>query len=312
LPDPRLAASPYAGWQSQPLAGDASARHYARLTAPDGQTAILMDATRDPPASTAAFITLARLLHAHGLAAPDILWHDEAATLLVTEDLGRLHFAEWLAGFPDDATTLYRAAVDLLPRIQSIPAPDLLTFTPTRAAGMIAPLFDHYLKHPPHTLQAEITGLLQEALSALPKDRERLALRDFHAENLIWRPHRDGAARVGLLDFQDAVIAPPEYDLASLLRDARRDVPGDMRSTLLAHFAKISGQDPDLVTRSTALWAVQRNLRILGIFARLAAQGKPRYLAFMPHIHAQIMADLAHPAAARLAPVLRRHLPAPA
>jgi N-acetylmuramate 1-kinase len=312
LPDTRLATSPFATWASQPLAGDASARHYARLTGPDGQTVILMDATRDPPASTAAFITLARLLHAHGLAAPAILWQDDAATTLVIEDLGRAHFAEWLAGFPGDTATLYTAAVDLLPRIQSIPAPDLLAFTPTRAAGLIVPLFDHYLRDPPHSLQAEITGLLQEALSALPRHRERLALRDYHAENLIWRPHRDGHARVGLLDFQDAVIAPPEYDLASLLRDARRDVPDDLRAAMLTHFAKVSGQDADLVARSTALWAIQRNLRILGIFARLAASGKTRYLAFMPRVHAQIMADLTHPTAARLAPVLRRHLPAPA
>jgi aminoglycoside/choline kinase family phosphotransferase len=312
LPDPRLAQTPFADWQSQPLAGDASARHYARLTAPDGQTAILMDATRDPPASTAAFIILARLLHTHGLAAPAILWQDDTTTLLVIEDLGRSHFVDWLAGFPHDATALYTAAVDLLPRIQSIPAPDLPTFTATRSAGMILPLFDHYLTTPPHTLRAEITGLLQEALSALPQHRERLALRDYHAENLIWRPHRDGTARVGILDFQDAVLAPPEYDLASLLRDARRDVPEDLRTAMLAHFARVSGQDLDLVTCSTALWAVQRNLRILGIFARLAAQGKPRYLAFMLRVHAQIIADLAHPALARLAPVLRRHLPAPA
>jgi aminoglycoside/choline kinase family phosphotransferase len=311
--DPRLAASPFAAWQAAPLAGDASARRYARLTGPAGDSAILMDAAGDPPAATAAFVTLARLLASHGLAAPAILWTDPTGTLLIVEDLGRHTFAEWLAAHPGDEAGLYAAAVDLLPAVQAVPAPaGLVTFTPTHAAGLIAPLFDHYIASPPETLRAEITGLLHEALATLPPGRERLALRDFHAENLIWRPHHDGATRIGLLDFQDAVVAPPEYDLVSLLRDARRDVPDPLRIAMIDRFAAITGQDANLVTRSCALWGVQRNLRILGIFARLAgAGGKPRYRALIPRVHAQIMADLSHPALARLAPLLRRALPPP-
>lgn len=105
---------------------------------------------------------------------------------------------------------------------------------------------------------------------------------------------------------------PPEYDLVSLLRDARRDVPDPLRSALMDRFAAITGQEADLVTRSCALWGVQRNLRILGIFARLAGVGgKPRYRALMPRVHGQIMADLAHPALATLAPLLHRALPPP-
>jgi aminoglycoside/choline kinase family phosphotransferase len=81
---------------------------------------------------------------------------------------------------------------------------------------------------------------------------------------------------------------------------------------MMDHFALVTAQDPGLVAQSCALWGVQRNLRILGIFARLAGRGgKPRYRALMPRVHAQIMADLAHPALSRLAPVLRRALPPP-
>jgi aminoglycoside/choline kinase family phosphotransferase len=269
-----------------------------------------MDTSSESAASTAAFLTLARTLRTGGLAAPDILWTNDTFTLLVIEDLGRLHVADWLTAAPGDALTLYAAAVDILPLVQNLTPPEgLLTFSPTRAAGLIAPLFDHYLTDPPHTLQAEITGLLQESLSALPRHRDRLALRDYHAENLIWRPHREGADRVGLLDFQDAVIAPPEYDLVSLLRDARRDVADDLRTAMLARFASITGQPLDTVTASAAAWGVQRNLRILGIFARLArTAGKPRYLAFLPRVRAHILSDLAHPTLARLAPIVTRAL----
>jgi aminoglycoside/choline kinase family phosphotransferase len=310
LPDPRLSGTPFASWTVEPLSGDASARRYARLTGPKGDTAILMDTASEPAASTAAFITLARTLRASGLAAPEILWTNDTATLLVTEDLGRLQFAEWLTAAPGDAATLYTAAVDILPQVQSITPPEgLPEFSPTRAAGLIVPLFEHYLTNPPHTLQAEMTGLLKEALSALPRNRDRLALRDYHAENLIWRPHRSGHDRVGLLDFQDAVTAPPEYDLVSLLRDARRDTPDDIRTAMLTRFATLTGQHPETVAASAAVWGVQRNLRILGIFARLArTAGKPRYLAFLPRVRAHILADLAHPSLARLAPVVTRAL----
>lgn len=309
MPDPRLSGTPFAAWDIAPLTGDASSRSYARLNAPDGQTAILMDTSGEPAASTAAFITLARLLRTGGLAAPDILWTNDTATLLVIEDLGRLQLAEWLAAAPSDAPVLYAAAVDVLPRVQALtPPPDLPSFSPTRAAGLIAPLFEHYLPSPGPTLQSEVTGLLQQALSALPRGRDRLALRDYHAENLIWRPHRDGADRIGLLDFQDAVTAPPEYDLASLLRDARRDVPDDLRTAMIARFASLAGQPRDVVDASAAVWSVQRNLRILGIFARLAAAGKPRYLAFMPRVRSHILADVAHPTLTRLAPVVRQML----
>ena len=126
-----------------------------------------------------------------------------------------------------------------------------------------------------------------------------LALRDFHAENLVWRPEREGTDRLGLLDFQDAVLAPPEYDLASLLRDARRDIDdeparGPPRPLRRAHGARSEAR----VAAAAAVLGVQRNLRILGVFARLARERgqarlpRPRARASCAHL----AADLAHPA----------------
>ncbi|WP_176559271.1 aminoglycoside phosphotransferase family protein [Rubellimicrobium roseum] len=313
LPPPRpepdscavfLAASPAAGWRRAALAGDASGRRYERLHGPDGRTAVLMD-SRAEPASLAPFLRIGAHLRALGLHAPAIL--AEAPGLLLLEDLGPTHMAAWLADHPDDSPMLYGTAVDVLLRLQSAPAPDgLVALTPLRAAGMISPLWEHYLPGLDPRRAGELSGRLREALERHAPEATVLSLRDYHAENLVWRGDREGIDRLGLLDFQDAVMAPPEYDLASLLRDARRDMDAALRTAMIRRFAEGTGRDEARVAAATAVLGLQRNLRILGVFARLARErGKPAYLALLPRVRAHVEGDLAHPALARLAPLVR-------
>lgn len=306
-----LAASPCAGWRRQPLAGDASARRYERLTAPDGRSAVLMDA-RAEPASVAPFLRIAAHLRGLGLAAPTVLAEGEGVLLL--EDLGPETLAARLARRPGEAPRLYGAAVDLLLRLQAAPPPaGLAALTPQRLAGMIAPLWEHYLPRTDARLAAGIGEGLQDALERHAPQPSVLSLRDFHAENLIWRPQRKGLDRLGLLDFQDAVLAPPEYDLASLLRDARRDTDAELRAAMTRRFAEGTGRSEAAVAAAAAVLGLARNLRILGIFARLAQErGRTGYLAFVPRLRAHLAGDLAHPALAALAPLLRRALGDPA
>lgn len=308
-----LAAAGFAGWRRAPLAGDASGRRYERLTGGDGATAILMDASREP-ATLGPFQRVAEHLRRLGLAAPRVLAADEGQGLLLVEDLGPRHAAAWLAGHPEDASVVYATAVDALVHLQAAPPPPgLPALTPTRAAGMIAPLFEHYAPRTDPRTAAALVGALADALAAHAPDATVLALRDFHAENLVWRPERDGTDRLGLLDFQDAVLAPPEYDLASLLRDARRDVEADLRAAMLRRFANRTGRAEARAAAAAAVLGLARNLRILGVFVRLARErGKPGYLGFLPRVWAHVEGDLAHPALAPLAPRVRAAVPPPA
>ena len=131
-------------------------------------------------------------------------------------------------------------------------------------------------------------------------------LRDFHSPNLLWLPEREGIARVGLLDFQDAVIGPAAYDLASLLQDARVDVAertGDHAARPLC--AQRREADPHFDTAAFVkiyvTVAAQRATKILGIFARLDMRdGKPQYLRHMPRISGYLQRSLAHPSLAPL------------
>lgn len=305
-----LHATPAATWAREPLTGDASGRRYERLRSPEGRTAILMDA-RGERGSVAPFLWIGSHLQSLGLAAPEVLAHDDG--LLLLEDLGTTHMASWLSSRPGESGLLYGVAVDVLVRLQTAPPPlGLVALSPTRAAGMIAPLWDHYAPGRDSRLCAEITGQLCKALEAHASDANVLALRDYHAENLVWRPEREGTDRIGLLDFQDAVLAPPEYDLASLLRDARRDTDPDLRAAMIRRFAELTGRGEARVAAAVAVLGLQRNLRILGIFARLARErGKPGYLALLPRVWRHVEGDLAHPALQELAPLVRAAVPPP-
>jgi hypothetical protein len=145
-----------------------------------------------------------------------------------------------------------------------------------------------------------------------------LALRDYHADNLIWLPERgrshgdpNGIRRVGLLDFQDAVIAPLPYDIVSLLEDARRDVAPSLAAAMVERYLAASpGLDEAAFRAAYAVLGAQRNVRILGVFSRLFVRdGKARYLDYLPRVWGLVERDLAHEANAPLAEWFRRAIP---
>lgn len=293
-------------WQQQVIAADASNRRYLRLCT-DGETTILMDAPPESGETVAPFVQIAQLLQQVGLQPPSIIAQNNALGLLLLSDLGTWDVARWLAQYPTDAPRLYRASVDVLVHLTKVPPPDLTRLTPTLAGEMVAITGEHYAQRAVPELVVAVT----RAMDALAPDPDTLALRDYHAENLIWRAGETGLARIGLLDFQDAFIAPLGYDLASLLRDVRRDVPDDLCAAMTARFAAATGAGPGFAAQLACLGA-QRNLRILGVFARLARQaGKTRYIAMIPRVWDQLQKDLAHPALADLRAVVDDLLPAP-
>ena len=145
-------------------------------------------------------------------------------------------------------------------------------------------------------------------------------LRDFHSPNLIWLDERADIAKVGIIDFQDAVLGPAAYDLVSLLQDARIDVPEPLELALLTRYIKARRAsddtfDPADFAELYAIMSAQRNTRLLGTFARLNRRdGKPQYLRHQPRIWTYLTRSLAHPALARasgsgIPPTSRRRFP---
>jgi hypothetical protein len=165
------------------------------------------------------------------------------------------------------------------------------------------------------TKRGAYRALWHDALLPVTEDAQTWVLRDFHSPNLLWLPEREGTARIGLLDFQDAVMGPPAYDIASLLQDARVDVPEILEIALLSRYtrARLSADpafDPPSFARAYATLAAQRASKILGIFARLERRDrKPQYLRHLPRIWAYLQRSLAHPALKPLAAWYRSNVP---
>lgn len=295
-----------AGWHDAAwadLAGDASARAYLRLTRGDGARAILMRApVRDAAErdSLAAFLRVGLHLRALDLSAPEVMAVDLAAGLVLIEDLGDATLARLLVGEGAAAREAYGVmAAEVLPHLARAALPDWAARPDAAAqAGMI----DLTLELLPDAgAVADLRPALAVALARLCPGPPVLALRDCHGENLIWLPERRGPARVGLLDHQDAVALPLGYDLASMIDDPRRDLPEGWREALIGDFAAAIGLPVAEVEARVAVLSLLRNLRILGIFHRLATRlGKPSYRAYLPRTGALIDRAVAHLALSEL------------
>jgi aminoglycoside/choline kinase family phosphotransferase len=298
------------------IAGDASNRRYERLTRQNGQTLILMDAPADKGEDVRPFIAIAEHLRGIGLSAPAIINRDEVSGFLLIEDLGDDLFKQVIGREPSLEIPLYAASVDVLTALHAAPLPPLAPYDTPTMTNFAARAYEFYLfgltgaQNTPQ--QATFEKLMAELLAPLEQAQQVLIQRDYHAENLLWLPDRSGPARVGLLDFQDAMRGHPAYDLVSILQDARRDVPPAIEEVMIARYLEQNPQDEDTFRAAYAILGVQRNLRIVGAFAKLCIEmGKPRYIDLIPRVWEFVERNLAHPAVASLTDHVRETLPYP-
>jgi aminoglycoside/choline kinase family phosphotransferase len=300
----------------EPLPSDASPRSYCRVV---GQGKLLME-DRTDPVGYGAFIRLARHLNSLGLSAPRIHGSDPAVGLALIEDFGAGTYGKLLADGHDE-TALYELAIDALVRLHShpdgcevmVPAYDLdmLIEEVSRFSHWFVPELDAEINI--EEFDAGFCALWRQALAPLDDAPKTLVLRDFHIDNLMLLEDRPGFAACGLLDFQDGVAGAAEYDLASLLQDARRDLaPGLEHSMLeryLAAAPALCGTRDDILHRYHLL-AAQRHTRLMGQFVRLMRRdGKAGYLTFMPRVASQMQKALTAAGLAGIADYLDTELP---
>ena len=314
--DAFLDASGWNGVERKILAGDASNRRYDRLKDPEtGGSTVLMDAPPEKGEDIRPFVKVAEFLTGEGLSAPDILAADEENGFLLLEDLGDDLYARILQDDPTKEHELYTVATDLLAALHRSKPPNLEQYDGALMLDLASLAYEKY-RGPITGTEPDRLIAFRDAFSTILENHIHgpgvIILRDYHAENLLWLPNRKGISRVGLLDFQDAMIGHPAYDLVSLLQDARRDVPQQIQSQMLAHYIDVTGVDPDPFKSAYAVLGVQRNLRILGVFGRLCTDyGKPGYVDLIPRVWGHLLSCLKHPALQPVAGMLQADLPEP-
>jgi len=305
----------YEGARRQPLTGDASFRRYERIYFQD-KSLMLMDAPPDFE-DVRPFVSIADYLKSRDLAAPEILALDREEGFLLLEDLGDDLFAHYLRTAPEEERRLYALAIDGLLHLQQQNPPQQLNaphgvshklsnYDLSVLLSEVALLVDWYIpalkgKRLNEGARAEFMALWAEALRPVAGVRDCLVLRDYHAENLMLRTGRTGLDELGLIDFQDALLGHPAYDLQSLLKDARRDVSPELEEEMIRRFLAASDVDADEFRRDYAILAAQRNVKIIGIFARLCLRDdKDVYLKLLPRVWGLLESALTHPALAPL------------
>lgn len=336
-----LAAAGWGQGRRRFLLGDASTRAYETVESGDG-IRILMNAPKQPDGppirdgkpysqiahlaeSVLPFVAIDEALRAEGFCAPEIFAADVDAGLLLIEHLGS---GSYLSPDGEPVRERCEEAARLLAAMHARSWPREIRTS--AGADHIVPRYDRgamaievelitdwYV--PFATGRPADAAMREEFLDAwnavfdrLETAETSLVLRDYHSPNLIWREERAGLDRLGIIDFQDAMIGPAAYDVASLAMDARVTIPAELESAILEAYVEASRAagafDRTAFEEAYAIMAAQRNSKILGIFVRLDRRdGKPQYLKHLPRIRSYLGRALSHPALAPVARFYSRH-----
>ncbi|MGN6549140.1 MAG: tRNA (adenosine(37)-N6)-threonylcarbamoyltransferase complex ATPase subunit type 1 TsaE [Pararhizobium sp.] len=312
------------------LLGDASPRGYERIRRGQAADLILMDAPRLPSGpivrdgkpytalahiatDVRAFVAIDVALRERGLSAPEILGRDMDDGLVLIEDFGTAGVLD-AEGAP--IPERYAATIDVLAHLHGEPPPEAIPlpgghiyrvppFDPTAMTIEVEQLLSWYVpwklgRDIDPAARADFDAIWADLVARAQGSEQSLLLRDVHSPNLFWLPERDGVRRIGLSDFQDAMIGPSAYDVASLVQDARVTVPPALAEKLLAGYHAARSADPafdaEVFAEAYAIMAAQRATKILGIFVRLKLRdGKPGYLRHLPRIETYLRTSLGHP-----------------
>ncbi|MBI1262193.1 MAG: phosphotransferase [Rhizobiales bacterium] len=334
-----------AGWgdaRRAPLAGDASTRCYERLAGPRGR-AVLMDWPAGPDATTPGdalpysriahlaedcrpFVAVGEYLRSLGLSAPELYASALDDGLLLLEDLGDDIYGPAIqighGSHGESLDEMYRVAIEMIIRLQAEEVP--LTLPVGDGTVHTVPHFDESVFraeldvpldwYMPVVRQVELSTEERAAYHEMwtglrplfDEGPRTLFLRDFHSPNMLWLPERKGAARIGLIDYQDALIGSRAYDVVSFLQDARQDVPLARERAMLDFYVSrantdLTHFDEEAFRAAYAALGAERALRLIGLWPRLLKRdGKPHYMVHMPRSMEYLTRNLAHPALAPL------------
>jgi N-acetylmuramate 1-kinase len=329
-----LADAGHAKARRRHLTGDASVRAYERID-DGGNRLVLMDSPRQAPGpilrdgkyyqqiahiaeDVRPFVAVASHLRERGFTAPDILHEDLDRGLLLLDDLGSDGVLD-ADGAP--IPERYLEGVACLARLHDQPCLTDLPITgcethhvpPFDRDAMqieVSLLTDWYLpwkRGSPATEdeKADYFAVWDRLIAGLAASERNLLLRDFHSPNILWQAERSGTDRIGIIDFQDAMIGPTAYDVASLVQDARVDIPPSLAGAMMERYLSLRSREAAFDReRFLADWhvmAAQRNCKLVGIWVRLMQRdGKRTYMQHMPRTLRNLEAALAHPALAPL------------
>lgn len=261
---------------------DASLRKYARIRIPSGCTYILVFYPRIEKKSFFSFLRVALLFSKLEFRVPHIFYHDHSLGYMLIEDFGDNVYLDYLNKNQSEVFKLYKNAVDVLIKLHKVNIKEYKSVIPFRKKLLSAfyeeifVVFKWYLKLKNITIDSNynaINVLYNEFIKTkniLKGESGVMTIFDYHSPNLIYLENETGIDSVGIIDFQDMKIFNRFYDLVSLLHDARFSIDLDISNDLFDYYCSYFKNDIDRKKAQKTFYAIslQRNMRILGVFAR--------------------------------------------
>jgi aminoglycoside/choline kinase family phosphotransferase len=293
-----------------PLFQDASPRKYYRNML-NGRSVLLMDMPPYLPTTDKVkeFFALSRYLRKIGLKTPQIFEADEEQGIALIEDFGDAVYGDLIDSNKlshDKLTQLFLDAIDVLAHLhKNFDADDVGVTLPSMQKRLEYELpqltnwgYPGRKNHEtPPDVVAEYMLIWKKLIADLPPLDPMISMIDYHAPNLMRLESGNGKDRVGVIDYQDAVIGSPAYDVMSLLEDDRRTLSLDIREKALnRYFDQMEGRyDRDVFERHIAFWSAQRHAKNIGNFVRITVQRhEDRYLGYIPTAGAWLELALEH------------------
>lgn len=289
-----LAQNSFKDFEIKKIAGDASFRSYYRISL-NKQSLILMFA---PPSheDIKPFVKIDYFLRENNFSAPKIIAIDEINGFLLLEDFGDVSLTSHLKSNPQDEIKLYQKACEQLIKLHNLSNTKIKNFKTISYYNNhlllkeVLLFLDWYLPLIDKKISIKDKSYFKKLwfnqFDKLSKNNHFFILRDFHADNIMLiKKQNQKDFDIGLLDFQDGVIGSNAYDLVSLLEDARRDVDSQTVSYIMNYYIENSPTKSEEFINDYNILSLQRNIKILGIFARLSKRdGKDNYLNLMPRV----------------------------
>lgn len=285
----------------KPIVGDAGLRDYLRAETKDSSY-IIMDC---PPSYTSIepFINIANFLNKNDFSAPEIIKSDIENGFLILQDFGNLSVRDYLLKHDKvEQENIYHSSIDLLIQLQNTTPPkNLRLFDNNLMRTELSIFTDYYIPYKTGKIISKeelqkFNEIWQGTLASQTPLNNSIILRDYHVENMMYLKEKQGIKKLGLLDFQDALIGSPIYDLVSILEDARIDIDRDFALNCVQYYAKKKKINLQYTLLNYHILGAQRNLRILGVFARKYLRDKNNtYLQYIPRVLKYLEYDLSHP-----------------
>lgn len=284
------------------LPGDAGSRVYYRVSLADSDQSFIVAKYSSLGESLTSFVKISNYLNSLGLNTPNIYHQDVTNKLLLLEDFGKISLQNYLCKNPQKTDKIYKQLIDLLVTLQKQSSEHKIVVPAYETDQMLEDMLLFAKYYLPYKFNIQLTQLQTNRFINIVRDSLRnlqlepvFSLQDFHTENIMYL-NKPALRSFGLIDFQDAKLASPLYDLESILQDARFKISKSLHDQMMQYYAELTNSAIFDILGEYNLVAMQRNCRILGVFARkFLVDNNSHYLQYIPSVEQYLTGNLAHP-----------------